>query len=224
MFPFETLFWSWDSCCWSMSKDDHFPIVGFVWWAFLYRVSFLLTHPVYIARFRGKTKVFCSLQTRAAVRDLFQGKNKFYHMGVVWVQTWVLLATPMCWTVGVLHDLPSISRLWSNPDVRNNFDGFIFVVSAIAKAARHTHTHTHTYIHTYMYTLNHCIDISDDYGCWDFLKTIHSLSFASPHGLRVSHLGGPHPLSLSLSPPFCPVASLSLSPPFCPVASVPVGS
>ena len=30
-----------------MSKDDHFPIVGFVWQAFLFSVRFLLTHPVY---------------------------------------------------------------------------------------------------------------------------------------------------------------------------------
>ena len=30
-----------------MRHDDHFPIVGFVWWAFLYSVRFLLTHPVY---------------------------------------------------------------------------------------------------------------------------------------------------------------------------------
>ena len=46
MFPFLTLFWSWDSCCWSMSKDDHFPIVSFVWQAFLLSVRFLLMHPV----------------------------------------------------------------------------------------------------------------------------------------------------------------------------------
>ena len=29
-----------------MSKDDHFPTVGFVWQAFLFSVGFLLTHPV----------------------------------------------------------------------------------------------------------------------------------------------------------------------------------
>ena len=46
MFPFLTLPWSWDSCCWSMSKDDHFPVVGFVWQAFLFSVRFLLPHPV----------------------------------------------------------------------------------------------------------------------------------------------------------------------------------
>ena len=42
------LFLTWDSCCWSMSKDDHFPIVSFVWRAFLFTVRFLLTHPVYV--------------------------------------------------------------------------------------------------------------------------------------------------------------------------------
>ena len=47
MFPFLTLFWSWDSCCWSMSKNDHFPIVSFVWWAFLFSLRFLLMHPAY---------------------------------------------------------------------------------------------------------------------------------------------------------------------------------
>ena len=30
-----------------MSKDDHFPIVGFVWRAFLFSVRFLLMDPVY---------------------------------------------------------------------------------------------------------------------------------------------------------------------------------
>ena len=48
MFPFLNLFWSWDSFCWSMSKDDHFPIISFVWWTFLYSIRFLQTHPVYI--------------------------------------------------------------------------------------------------------------------------------------------------------------------------------
>ena len=48
MFSFLTLFWSWNSCCWSISKDDHFPIVSFVWRAFLYSVRFLVTYPVYI--------------------------------------------------------------------------------------------------------------------------------------------------------------------------------
>ena len=30
MLHFLTMFWSWDRCCWSMSKDDHFPIISFV--------------------------------------------------------------------------------------------------------------------------------------------------------------------------------------------------
>ena len=38
------MFWSRDN--WSISKDDHFPKVGFVLWAFLYSVRFLLMHPV----------------------------------------------------------------------------------------------------------------------------------------------------------------------------------
>ena len=32
-----------------MRKDDHFPVVGFVWPAFLFSVRFLLTHPVCVA-------------------------------------------------------------------------------------------------------------------------------------------------------------------------------
>ena len=34
-----------------MSKDDHFPIVGFVWQAYLFSVRVLLTHPVYYGEF-----------------------------------------------------------------------------------------------------------------------------------------------------------------------------
>ena len=47
MFPFLTLFWSRDSCHWSMNKEYHFPNVGFSPQAFLYSVRFLLTHPIY---------------------------------------------------------------------------------------------------------------------------------------------------------------------------------
>ena len=47
MFPFLTLLWSWDSC-WNMSKDEHFPIVSFVWWAF-YIASGFCWHTLYIA-------------------------------------------------------------------------------------------------------------------------------------------------------------------------------
>ena len=46
MFLFLTLFWLWDSCSWRCSKDDHFPIVTFVWQAFLYSVRIFLMHPV----------------------------------------------------------------------------------------------------------------------------------------------------------------------------------
>ena len=46
MFHFLSFFWPRDSCHWSMSKDDHFPNISFVQWAFLYSVGFLLTHPV----------------------------------------------------------------------------------------------------------------------------------------------------------------------------------
>ena len=53
MFPFLTLFWSRDSCNWSMSKDDHFPTISFVQWVFLYSVRSLLTHPVYPCKCQG---------------------------------------------------------------------------------------------------------------------------------------------------------------------------
>ena len=49
MFLFVTvLFWSRDSCHSSMNKEYQFPNVDFVLQAFLYRVRFLLTHPVYV--------------------------------------------------------------------------------------------------------------------------------------------------------------------------------
>ena len=46
MFSFLTFLWSRDSCCWSKSKDGHFPNVGFAWRAFLHSLRLLLTHPV----------------------------------------------------------------------------------------------------------------------------------------------------------------------------------
>ena len=41
----------------SMSKDDNFPIVGFVWRAFLFSIRFLLTHS-----WQGKNTKFCALR------------------------------------------------------------------------------------------------------------------------------------------------------------------
>ena len=63
MFLFLTLFWSWDSCCWSMSKDDHFPIVSFVLWAFLYKCLVFADAP-------------CTLYVRTKHLHLFWGEGK----------------------------------------------------------------------------------------------------------------------------------------------------
>ena len=47
MFSFLTLFWSWDSCCWSISKDVHFPMASFALRAFNLASGFCW-HTLYI--------------------------------------------------------------------------------------------------------------------------------------------------------------------------------